>query len=295
MAFAVPAAYGDDGAWFGTAYFAVSVLNVFLYMRGARFDPELRSSVARLGMFFLIGPSLVLIGGFLGDPWRVGLWIAGVVVTLLGALDAGGRVWRVSAAHFAERHALFVIIALGESIVAIGTGALGDERTVSLAAAILVAFAGVATLWWAYFDFIAGAVERALRKATDPRIRGRIARDVFTFGHFPMILGIVFFAVAAKKAVAHGDEPMSAAGRFALGVGLTVYLLAFVAGRYRVTRTIAWERATAAGAIALLAWLVDDVHATVLIALTVGVLAVALAVEARRLREVRLHIRSDSG
>jgi low temperature requirement protein LtrA len=292
MALAVPDAYGEDGAWFGSAFFALLVLNVVLYLRGTRRDRELQRSVARLAAFFLVGPTLTLAGGLVDGEWRTGLWLAGFAVNLAGALDAGRSTWRVSPAHFAERHALFVIIALGESIVAIGVGALEAERGLMLAGAILAALAGTFALWWAYFDFAASAIERGLRRATDPVSRGRAARDVFTFLHFPMVAGIVLFAVAAKKAVAHGDEPLGAAGRFALGAGLALVLLAFAIGRFRLIRSIAWERIGAAAGIALAVWLGVEVAASGLIAIAVGVLAAALAVEAYRLREFRRRIRA---
>jgi hypothetical protein len=107
-----------------------------------------------------------------------------------------------------------------------------------------------------------------------------------------MVAGIVLFAVAAKKAVAHGDEPLGAAGRFALGAGLALVLLAFAIGRFRLIRSIAWERIGAAAGIALAVWLGVEVAASGLIAIAVGVLAAALAVEAYRLREFRRRIRA---
>ncbi len=291
VALTIPDAYGDDGVWFGSAYLAVLVLNVALYVRGTKGDPELLRSVLRLAPFFLAGPACVLIGGFLEHDARVALWILGIAVNMAGALDAGGRTWRVSASHFAERHALFVIIALGESIVAIGVGAAEAKRDLVLAGAILAALAGSFVLWWTYFEWTARAVERALHRRTDPRERGRVARDIFTFGHFPMIAGIVLFAVGAKKAVGHGDEPLSSAGRFALGAGIAVYLLAMAAGRYRLIRSVAWERVGAAAAVALIAWLAGELAAAALLAVVTAVVALAVVAEAVRLREMRARIR----
>jgi low temperature requirement protein LtrA len=290
MAFAVPGAFGEDGAWFGASYLAVFVLNIWLYLRGVRHDPVVRRSVARLAPFFFVGPCLVLAGGLMDGTARWLIWLVALGISVIGTLDAGRSEWHVSPSHFAERHALFVIIALGESIVAIGTGAIDAERDLVLAGAILAAIAGTAALWSAYFAWIATASERVLRRALDHQERGRLARDIFTYFHFPMIAGIVLFAVAAKKAVAHGGDPLGTAGRFALGAGVGIFLLAFVAGRFRAIRKIAWERLIGAGGIVLAAWLLDDLASAALIAVVVAILAIALAVESIRLREMRARI-----
>lgn len=287
VAVAIPGAYAGDGLWFGIGNLAVTCFLLVLYTRGAKHDPELLRSVLRLTPFFLLGPAVVLVGCLLDSTPRTVAFAVSVVINFVGALDAGGRTWRVSASHFAERHALFVIIALGESIVAIGVGAADGHRDASLLLSILIAFAGSAVLWWGYFAWTAGAVERTLRRIRDPAARGRMARDLGTFVHFPIIAGIVLFAVAAKKAVAHGGDPLSGAGRFALAAGIALYLLAMAAGRYRVIRAIAWERVGAAAAVAALAVLLADAPATALIALAAVIVAGALAVESRRLEALR--------
>jgi low temperature requirement protein LtrA len=290
MAFAVPGAYGDDGAWFGASYLSVFVLNLWLYVRGLRDDPVVRRSVLRLAPFFFVGPCLVLAGGLVDGNARWIIWVIAFTITMIGTIDAGQSEWHVSPSHFAERHALFLIIALGESIIAIGTGAIDAERDLALAGAMLVAFAGTAALWWAYFAWVVTAGERVLRKAESHRQRGRLARDIFTYFHLPMIAGIVLFAVAAKKAVGHGTDPLGPAGRFALGAGVGMFLLAFVAGRFRAIRLIAWERLLGAVAVALAAWLLDDLASAALIAVVVAIVAIALTVESIRLRELRAKV-----
>jgi low temperature requirement protein LtrA len=282
MAFAIPGAFSGDGAWFGASFLALATLNVSLYLRGARSDRELLGSVARLAPFFLLGPILVLAGGLVDGRARDILWIVAVLVNLAGALDAGGRVWRVSASHFAERHALIVIIALGETIVAIGVGAAAGHRTLGLAGTMLIAFLGTATLWWAYFGFVAGAVERALHRQDDPRHRGRLARDVFTFAHFPVIVGVVLFAVAAKTAVAHPSDDFGDAGRFALSAGLGFVLFGLTLGRWFVVHTIAIWRLAAAVVIAGVVWAMGDVAAAAVLGVSIAVLALEVAWESRR-------------
>jgi len=293
MAFALPAAYGHDAMWFALSYFAVRVLQVLLMAWGVRDTRAYLVSALRIGAFFLVTPTLVVVGAALGGRAQIAVWLVAMGVDVLGTITAGSGQFRVSPSHFAERHSLFVIIALGESIVAIGVGASQAHRDAALAGTILVAFIGVATLWWAYFDFVAGALERALVRRTGAE-RGHASRDVFTYGHLPLVAGIVLFAVAAKKVVAHGGDPLSAHGRFALGASIVALVLGFSIGRYRLIRRLAPERLAAAAVAAVAVALLDELAAVALLGIVVAALAVALAVEAYRLREIRAASRAPA-
>jgi low temperature requirement protein LtrA len=286
MALAVPDAYADEGAWFVVAYFVVRVLQVALYLWGVRDDPLQRVAVTKLAPWFLVAPVVALVGGLADDPVRTVLWTASLAIDVLGTLFAGRSGFVVSPSHFAERYALIVIIALGESIVAIGLAAVELERDVVFVLAVAVAFAGAAAAWWAYFDFTQFATDRALHRAS-PERRGPLARDVYTFFHYPLVLGIIFLAVAAKKTVAAPTEPLSDGGRAALALGVALFVLGFVLLRYRVIRRIAWERIAAALVAVLAVLILDDADALLLLALAVLGLVAALAVETFRLREVR--------
>jgi low temperature requirement protein LtrA len=291
MALAVPNAFTDEAAWFGAAYFAVRLLQIVLYVWGVRDDPVQRLAVGRLAPWFLVAPTIVLVGGLLDDPWRTALWVASLAVDVVGTLVAGASGgFRVSAAHFAERYALIVIIALGESIVAIGLAAEGLNEGMAYAFAVAVAFAGAAAAWWAYFDFVQIAAEHALHGA-DETSRGPLGRDVYTYFHYPIVLGIIFLAVAAKKTLSAPTDPLSDGGRAALGLGLGLFLLGFVLIRLRVIQHLAWERIAAAVTVLLLVLVLDETDAVVLLALSVVVVVAALAVEAIRLRDARARFR----
>ena len=140
---------------------------------------------------------------------------------------------------------------------------------------------------------MAGALEQALSRRTG-RERGHVARDVFTFAHFPLIAGIVLFAVAAKKVVAHSGDPLSGPGRFALGAAIVSLLLGLAAGRFRLVRKLSPERLAASAVAAAATLLLTDVSALALLGIVVAALAVSLAVEAVRLHEVRAAICSGS-
>ena len=294
MALAVPHAYGDEGLWFAVAYAFIRILNLVLYAWGLRDRPAQLAALLRLLPFFVVAPALVVVGGFVGaGPLRSALWIASIVVDLAGVLATGNENdWRVSPSHFAERYALIVIIALGESVVAIGTSAAELPRDFMFALSITVAFAGVASLWWAYFGFVSGAVERALQRAPESK-RGPLARDVFTLFHYPIVLGIVFFAVAAKKTVAHPEDALSRAGRAALGFGVALFLLGFLLGRYRIVRSIGRERAVAAVLALVCVVLLRSLPSVVLFATVTGIVAVAVVIERIRYMQAPSPIMQD--
>ncbi len=272
MALAVPDAFQDEAAWFAVAYFVVRILHTTLYVVGspgrsgqppgdASARPVVPRRRLRRARRRLRRPGLP----------RLGLARVARRSTSSGRSPSRAPAWNISPSHFAERFALIVIIALGESIVAIGIGTSELERDTTYALSVVVAFAGVAALWWAYFDFTAVAAERALRRAS-PGARGPLARDVFTFFHYPVVLGIILYAVAAKKTLEHPLDPLSEAGRWALGLGVAIFLCGFALMRFRVVRRIAWERLAAAGVALVLAVGLDGTDAVV----TLGVVIVVL-------------------
>lgn len=293
MALAVPNAYGTQGLWFAVPYLAVRFVQLGLHPLGVRKDREHLAAVLRLAPWFAIAPVVALAGGFAHGDTRVAFWVASLAIDVVGVLSLGRENdFRVSPGHFAERYELFVIIALGESIVAIGIGAANDPRNATFALAVTIAFTGVAALWWSYFDWVSSGAERALRFA-DPRRQGPLARDIFTLGHFPLVLGVVLFAVAARQTLLAPTEPLSTSGRAALGLGVAFVLLTPTLGRYRVIRRIAWERIAGMTAIPLAVVVGARLDAMWLVAGVIGLLVAVIAVEATRLRHVRTQIRSD--
>jgi low temperature requirement protein LtrA len=291
MALSVPDAFQDEAAWFAVAYFVVRILNSALYAWGVRGVPGQLAAVLRLSPWFLFAALVALIGGFVDPDYRAWVWLASLVIDVVGTLTVARAEWRVSASHFAERFALIVIIALGESIVAIGIGTSSLDRDATYALTVVVAFAGVAALWWAYFDFTAMAAERSLRRAS-AAARNTLARDVFTYFHYPVVLGIIFYAVAAKKTLEHPLDPLSDAGRWALGLGIAIFLGGFALMRFRVIRRIAWERVAAAAVVVVLAVALDGTDAIVTLGIVIAVLVLSIVVETARLRDLRAAVRA---
>lgn len=248
MALAVPDALGDGGMWFAAGYTAVLLLGLLIFAVGA--PREKISDVAMYAVPTVVGVLTVLIGGFLSGDARLAVWGLGIAIQIGAAFASGQGDYSIKPAHFAERHALFVIIALGEIIVAVGLAADGG-RTVATTTALGGAFVVVAVLWWAYFDWLAAAMERAIAVLKEPA-RSSAARDIFTLGHIPLIAGIVLYAVGAEEAVAHPTEHLEMAGRTALSLAIGFIVIGFAFLAYRSERFVTWERLVA-GALAVAA------------------------------------------
>ena len=247
MALAVPDALGEGGMWFAAGYTAVLLLGLGVFSAGVPQDR--RAVVSRYAIPAFVGVLTVLLGGLFQGDARLAVWGVGMAIQIGAALTGGGGDFRIHAAHFAERHALFVIIALGEIIVTVGLAAAGGDRTLETSTALAGAFVVVAVLWWAYFDWLAAAMERAL-KAVIGAPRSATARDIFTLGHIPLIVGVVLYAVGAEEAVAHPSEPLESAGRTALALAIAFIVLGYAYLAYRSERIVTWER-LGAGALAI--------------------------------------------
>ena len=148
-----------------------------------------------------------------------------------------GRGWHISPAHFTERYGLIVIIALGESIIALGVGAAGYSLSAGIISAAVLGVVVVAALWWAYFDVVAVMSQRQLAQTTGAS-RARLARDYYSYLHEPMIAGIVLFALGLKTTIEHVDKPLAAVPAVALCGGLALYFLTHVGLRLRLVHFI---------------------------------------------------------
>ena len=196
---AVPGAFDEDGVLFGITYFVVRLLHLALYTLSAGSeDRETRQTVLRFAPGFVGGPALLVVAGFLDGAAQGALWAVALAVDYGTPLVRGVSGLRVHAGHFVERHGLFVIIALGESIVAEGLGAARLELGAGLVLAALFGIVVAAALWWTYFDLVALAAERRLARARGNE-RAALARDSYSYLHLPMVAGIVLVALASRR------------------------------------------------------------------------------------------------
>jgi len=289
VALAVPNAFGSDGVLFGVAYFSVRLLHIVLFALAARGDREMLGSVLRLGVGSTIGPGLIIVAGFTDGGAQAALWTIALALDYLGgAFSSGG--WRVSPRHFAERHGLIIIIALGESIVAIGVGARASALDTGEIAAALLGIAVVTALWWTYFDVVALVAERKLSELSGVA-QASLARDTYSYLHLPMVAGIVLFALALKQSLGHLGDELDTVPAVALCGGPAMYLLAHDAMRFRTSRTYNGRRLLTVAALVALILAALSVPALAALAAVTTVCWALVAWEALRYPDTRHQIR----
>jgi low temperature requirement protein LtrA len=293
VALATPDAFGHDGVLWGVAYLAVRTLHVALFWVAAQGNPAMRRQVLSLLRSAIPGAGLIILASAAFDgTTRDLLWAAALVLDYGIVLAAGAEGWTVHAEHFAERFGLVVIIALGESIVAIGVGAenLGTTAAELLAAGLALAI--VCMLWWAYFDLYAIVAERRFRHAVGVE-QLRIARDSYALLHYLMIAGIVLFALGVKKVLEHPEDPLKDMPAVAVCGGLALYALGMTAFRFRNTRTVARARIVAAAACLALIPVATGAAGLATLAALAATWIALVAYETVRYRELRARVRSQ--
>lgn len=287
---AVPRAFAGDGLVFGVAYLAVRMLHLGAYVVVARGDPRLKHVVRRLAGPVLPAVALLVLAGVLDGTPRAMCWVLALVIDYGGLALRGTEGWRVQAGHFAERHGLVIIIALGESIVSLGVGVHDLGVSAGVVAGALLGIAAAGALWWAYFDVVALVAERRLREAA-PDAQVRIARDSYTYLHLPMVAGIVLFALGVKKTLGGVDEHLHAVPAVALFGGVALYLVALSAFKRRNVGSFNQPRLVAAAVLAALAAVATALPALLSLALLTLVACALIAYEVRRYAPARARIR----
>jgi low temperature requirement protein LtrA len=290
---AVPAAFGAYAVLFGVAYFVVRILHVLLYAVTTRSDPQVFRAVLRLMPGMLVGATLILIAGFVPPgPARAALWAVAIIIDFAAPLLAGTRGWKIDPGHFAERHGLILIIALGESLIALGVSASGEELTAGVVTAAALGVVVVCAMWWLYFDVVAVAAEHMLTSLSG-RAQAAMARDSYSYIHLFMVFGIVLVALGLKKSLLDIEAPLKSVVSVALFGGTALYLVAHIVFRIRNMGTLNVQRLVVAVVmLALIPMGMRLPSLTSLVILTV-VLVGLVAYEAVRFRETRHRIRFD--
>jgi low temperature requirement protein LtrA len=277
---ALPHAYDDEAPAFAAAYAAVRFLHLGLYADASRRGSASWAAIAGFGVTVVIGMALLVAGAIAGGTAQIVLWVAAA------AIDYAGPAWltrerlrglqHVAVAHFAERYSLFIIICLGESIVAIGAGATEERFDAELVAAVGLGLLITVALWWTYFDRFAEVAEERLRTHHDPVLA---AADAYSYLHLVLVAGIIVFAVGVKLAVHDVGEPLDGPTRLALCGGVALYLVGHVAFRLRIAGSVGVEKLVAAAAVLVLYAIGGDLDAWVLAGAVAVVLAAMCAYE----------------
>jgi low temperature requirement protein LtrA len=250
-ALAVPDAFGNHRLLFALALFVVLAAFVGLYALVSRDVPDQLAAVLRMSRSVVPGGALVVAAAFVPASVRPVLWALAFVVGFFGPLLGGLRGWRIQPAHFIERHGLIVIIALGESLGAIGFGARATGLEFRVIVGAVLGLVVAASLWLAYFDYVSVAVGGLLAERRGEQ-RIAVARDAYSYAHLPMVVGIVLFAFAMRVTLAHPSMELKLIPALALCCGCALYLLGFVWLRWRLTKSLGGGRPIAAAAFLLL-------------------------------------------
>jgi low temperature requirement protein LtrA len=292
-ALAVPHAFSDTALIFAVSYGVARLAQVVLLYMAGRENPDLRHSVV-VGLLgsTLVGIALLVVGSQLSTTAQTVLWGTALVLDMAGPLFFGVEGWMLVPGHFAERHGLIVLIAIGESIVSVGTGSHFKVDAGVITAAVL-GVAVAAALWWLYFDVVAIVAARHLAQAKPGREQNSMARDSYSFLHLPMVAGIVLIALGMKKTLAHVDHHLSTVIAAAMFGGAALYLLAHVAFRLRNVHTLNRQRLVTAGLLCALVPFVVHIDALVALGVLTAVLIALITYEAIRFAAARDRVRHE--
>jgi len=242
MAVAVPKSFALYSGWFAFAYVAVRIIGLLVYLWVAWPNTDMRSAVKSFGVLSITGMIAVIAGGVIGGMHQYWLWGLAILLDVMAATKGANKEgWGLHPRHFAERHGLFVIIALGETLIVAASGASVDVLDFRL---IIVAACSVgitACLWWLYFYKMKDRLEHAIahKKGSD---QSSTARDVYSLLHFPAILGLVIYAYAIEQAMHHPGDALNVEGRMALAAGISLFTISTVAANWRAVGKILWPR-----------------------------------------------------
>jgi low temperature requirement protein LtrA len=286
----VPDAFGSLALAFALIYGVVRTAHIALFMLASPEDDGLRHSVLGLAVSTVIAVSLLALASLFDGLAQGALWALALFLDMAGPYFFGSEGWKLMPEHFAERHGLIVIIALGESIVAIGVGA-SHTLSLGIGAAAVLGVALTAAMWWTYFDVVAIVAGRRLIEAEPGRAQNEMARDSYSYMHLVMVAGIVLAALGMKTTIGHFGGHLHAVPAFALLGGVAIYLLGHVVFRYRHVHTINRQRLLLAIVLLILVPVATEVPALVALGVANVLIWTMIAYETRLYGEGRRQVR----
>jgi low temperature requirement protein LtrA len=289
----VQKAFGNLGLTFALAIGGFRGAHIALFWLAGADDKDLRRSVIGLGLSTAVAVGILALASLFDGLAQGALWALAIFLDMAGPYFFGAEGWKLVPGHFAERHGLIVIIALGESIVAIGVGASGALDLGIGTAAVLGVFLAAA-LWWTYFDVVALISARRLGEAEVGRAQNELARDSYSYIHLLMVAGIVLMAFGMKVTIGHHGEDLHDVPAFALLGGLAVYLLGLVAFRWRHVHSLNRRRLGLAIVLVFLIPVATSVPALISVAIAVVLMWALIVVEHRNYGGRRDELRREA-
>ena len=277
MGISVPQAFQDRALWFAITYILVRVVGLTLFSLVALEDPTLRAALRTWTILSIGGLIAVLVGGYLGGTAQYWLWGSAIILDIISAAVGGqAEEWNIHPDHFSERHGLFVIIALGETLIVAASEVADEILSFNLIAVGVLAVAITCALWWSYFVRAKPVLDHALASSQGAE-RSMMARDVYSMLHFPMLFGVIAYAAIVEAALANPVEPLSLARRIALAVGLVLFVGGMAAAVWRATGSPMWARVILIITTAIAIVAISGVSASVTLGIALaGILAILL-------------------
>ena len=283
MAVAVPEAFGHNALWFATTYIVVRLIGLVLNYLVASADKSQRAAVRTFLLLSCVGFVLIFAGAYLGGEWQMWLWAVAIVFDIVTVLIAGTfEGWNVHPEHFAERHGLFVIIALGESLIVAASTVSGTPLAGPNFVVAVLAVATTCALWWTYFPRTKPVLEHSLESNQGVN-RTQIARDSYSLMHFVMLLGIIGFAFAVEEVLAHPSHSMAIEARLSLSFGLIAFVGGMALAIWRAKMDLLLPRLGLIIGTALAIYFVSQVTAGLSLAIAFVGILIIIIVEQRTL------------
>lgn len=288
LAVGIPYAFHGHPLWFASTYVAVRILGMLVYDWVGWEDSKQRAAIRLFSAVSMSGLVAILIGGALGGTAQYFWWALAIALDL-GAAAVGGSAegWNLHADHFAERHGLFVIIALGESLIVAAISLSGGEWPAAQVAAAVLSVAIAGAIWWSYFVRSKLELDHAL-ESVHGRDRAMLARDAYSILHFPMMLGIIAYAASVERALSHATDPLGLAGRALLASSVVLFTGGMGLSLKRAGRPVPMARRTVPLLTAAVVLALPDVPAVVSLAIVlVGLTLLAVGEPVREAHHVK--------
>ena len=243
IAVSVPQTFTSFSWWFAFSYVAVRLIGLLIYLWVSWGNRIMRKAVLTFSIISISGLISVIVGGILGGEVQYWLWGLAILLDILAAsIGANNEGWGLYPKHFAERHGLFVIIVLGETLIVAASAVAEESWNSHLLIIAMLAVGITACLWWLYFVRIKGQLEHAMNQQ-EGAAQSSMGRDVFSLLHFPMLCGLVIYAYAIEEAMVHPDSAMTVQARLALAIGIIMYSISIIIAFWRATGKILFLRA----------------------------------------------------
>ncbi len=282
MAAALPGSFSGDAIWFAAPYVLVRVIGLALYIRVAwAADASQHAAVRTFAFMSAGGLAAVLAGAIAGGATLYWLWGLAILLDVIAAMASGeSEGWNLHPDHFGERHALFVIIALGESLIVAAGGLAEIEISPNVVAVGAFAVATICALWWSYFARAKPTLDHEMGSVRGADL-SKLARDAYSLLHFPMILGVIGVAVAIEEIALHPADPLDVANRLTLALGVALFTGGMALALWRATGRLPVVRLLLAGATAVGVVAAGGIHPALTLAIAFGGVGILAALEHR--------------